>query len=149
MRAVDGDRREDTACLQSRARRWRRGLVSTLAARRRHVDRGPFGRELLQAIEAAEIPRVGEGKVERGERAAAELGALSEPEMWGAQQRHEARTGEVRCHRFERDVERRRIRLRRERQRVERFKWHTSAAEHLAGEIEVRKRAAHDERGAM
>jgi hypothetical protein len=69
--------------------------------------------------------------------------------MRRAQQRHQRRTREVRAHRLEYEVQRRGIRLGRERQRVEGLEGHTRVREHVARQVKVWQRAADDERRAM
>ena len=109
----------------------------------------PFVRELLETVQAAEIARVGEREIERREHAASQLDTLGDPKMRRPQQRQDDRAGEVGCDGFERDIEGGRIRLGRQRQRVQRFERHTSAAKHVACEIEIRKWPPDDESGAV
>ncbi len=122
-------------------------LTTTLAAAAFLSGRGfPFTDNADQTIETAEKPQLDERRIQRRNRRAIESLELK---MRRAQQRRRGATRETGRDEFDHEVERGRVRLRRERQRVHRLERHARAGKDVAGHIEVGQRARHDERRAI
>ena len=149
-RPLAGQRRQRrAAAVSDRSGRRRCRLRATLVARARASI----------APSAATAPRVDRGRRDSGPRRARNRARATtrgarprrpaRSEMRRSQQRQERRAREIRRDGVEREIERGGIRLGRQRQRVERFERDAGVGKHVAREIEIRQRAADDERCAM
>ena len=110
-------------------------------------QRGPGLDQRGQPLGVAQVARVGQRPVERGDGGALRHHAVGvgEPEVRRSQQGDRRRPGEAAGDPFEDQVERRRERLGRQRQRVAGVVTDAGAAEHVARQVEVRQRPAHDQ----
>ena len=129
---------------------WGGGVLTALGCRGRRLEGGPLASEVGQAIDATEVPGVGEGAVEGADCCRRDRHArVLEAEVRRRQQRDERDAGAAADGDVENEVERRGERFGGQRQRVEGLERHAGAAEDRPREVQVRQRPPHDERPSM
>jgi hypothetical protein len=139
---------------QQRVELHRRALLLRQGAQlRRRGDRRPGGLPALerpQVLDTSEISFIAEGAIQRRHIASSKGGAIDfEREVRRPEQRHNGLAREVGRDELEHQIERRGIRLCRQRQRIERLVGNTRVGKHVAREIDIRQRALEHHRAPI